>query len=281
MLFAVSLVLLFAGISASEAETICKAAIWSSRNTFIRHYRNDPAALTTVAFGRTVISVGSSAYRSREVYGVNDAEDIFSWVDNKWKQVPGKLIHVSVGPAGVWGVNRANTIFKFQDNAWLPISGALKQVDAGGDKFLGGVNAQDNIFCLRQSCTVSRSSAVSFTPLEGSLKYYSCGPVGCWGVNSGNSIYFRHNVNPTACQGNQWQHIEGSLVMIEVGTDGSVYGVNSAGNVYRREGISAKTPIGTSWTQLDFCATFKHVTYDNGYLWLINPSGGIYRCAVN
>ncbi|XP_072282478.1 fish-egg lectin-like [Pyxicephalus adspersus] len=251
MLFAVGLLLLCAGISAS-ADFQCQII---------------PGKLKQIDAGAS------------EVYGVSDDENIYHWVNNNWKQVPGKLIHVSVGPAGVWGVNRANNIYKFQDNGWMSVSGLLKQVDAGGDKFLGGVNAQDNIFCLRQSCTVSRSSAVSFTPLEGALKYYSCGPIGCWGVNSANNIYFRHNVNPTACQGTQWQQIAGQLTMIEVGTDGSVYGVSSAGDVYRRDGISAKTPTGTTWIQLDFCATFKHVTYDNGYLWLISPSGDIYRCA--
>ncbi|XP_040183271.1 fish-egg lectin-like isoform X2 [Rana temporaria] len=213
-----------------------------------------------------------------EVYGVNDGDDIYRWVNNDWIQIPGKLIHVSVGPAGVWGVNKDNVIYKFQDNDWMSVPGFLKQVDAGGDKFLGGVNARNSIYCLRRSCTVSRSSVVHFTPLDGSVKYYSCGPLGCWGVNSANSIYFRHNVKPTSCLGTQWEHVDGSLAMIEVSTDGSVYGVNSAGSVYRRDGISAETPTGTSWTELDFCVTFKHVTYDNGYLWLLDPTGDIYRC---
>ncbi|CAI9554496.1 unnamed protein product [Staurois parvus] len=103
--------------------------------------------------------------------------------------------------------------------------------------------------------------------------------MGCWGVNSANNIFFRHNVKPTSCQGSHWEQTDGSLVMIEVGTDGSVYGVNSAGNVYKRDGISSETPTGRVWTQLDFCATFKHVTYDNGSLWLLSPTGDIYQCA--
>lgn len=250
MLFAVSLLLLCAGISAS-GDFQC----------------------TLIPGNLKQIDAGAG-----EVYGVNNDDEIFQWVDNNWTQIPGKLIHVSVGPAGVWGVNKAHAIFKFQDNKWMPVPGLLKQVDAGGDKFLGGVNAQDNIYCLRKSCTVSRSSVVHFTPLDGTLIYYSCGPVGCWGVNRGNDIFFRHNVKPTSCQGSRWQDIDGALTMIEVGSDGSVYGVNSAGSVYRRDGISPGTPTGTAWTELDFCATFKHVTYDNGYLWLLNPTGDIYRC---
>ncbi|XP_073457365.1 fish-egg lectin-like [Aquarana catesbeiana] len=253
MLFAVSLLLLCTGISAYE-DTQC---------TLI------PGKLRQIDAG------------AGEVLGVNSNDDIYQWVDNNWKNIPGKLTHVSVGPAGIWGVNSANNIYKIQDNKWMSVSGLLKQIDAGGDKFLGGVNAQDNIYCLRQSCTVSGLSAVYWTPLEGSLKYYSCGPLGCWGVNSNDNIYFRQSVSPTACQGSQWQLIEGALKMIEVGTDGSVYGVNSAGNVYRRDGISARNPIGTSWTQLDLSFTFKHVTYDSGYLWLITPTDNIVRCSLN
>ncbi|XP_073458097.1 fish-egg lectin-like [Aquarana catesbeiana] len=252
MLFAVSLLLLCTGIFAS-ADFECKSI---------------PGKLRQIDAG------------AGGVLGVNSNDDIYQWVDNNWNLVPGKLIHVSVGPAGVWGVNRANNIYKIQDNDWVSVSGLLKQVDAGGRKFLGGVNSQDNIYCLGQSDTLSKFPTLSWTQLEGALKYYSCGPLGCWGVNSADNIYFRYNVSPTACQGTKWQLIEGALEMIEVGTDGSVYGVNSAGDVYRRDGIGAKNPTGTSWTQLEFCATFKHVTYDNGYLWLITPTDDIMQCSV-
>ncbi|KAM9299457.1 fish-egg lectin-like [Gastrophryne carolinensis] len=216
-----------------------------------------------------------------EVWGVNSYDDIYQWVGTGWRHVPGKLMHVSVGPAGVWGVNSANIIYKLQDNEWMSVTGLLKQVDAGGNKFLSGVNAADNIYCLRKSCTTSRSSAVTFTQLEGALKYYTCGPIGCWGVNSANYIYFRHNVKPSACQGTAWQQVDGMLNMVEVGTDGSVFGVNAAGNVYKREGITAETPIGTRWTWLDFGITLKHVTYDDGNLWLLSPAGEIFRCIRN
>lgn len=36
-------------------ETICKAATWSSPNTFMRHYRIDPGTLTSVEFGSRAI----------------------------------------------------------------------------------------------------------------------------------------------------------------------------------------------------------------------------------
>lgn len=42
-------------------ETICKAATWSSRHTFISHYRVDSAHLAMADFGRSVVRANSSA----------------------------------------------------------------------------------------------------------------------------------------------------------------------------------------------------------------------------
>ncbi|XP_053307907.1 fish-egg lectin-like [Spea bombifrons] len=215
-----------------------------------------------------------------EVYGVNEKDDIYRWSGDNWVPIPGKLIHVSVGPAGVWGVNRQTFIYKLQDNNWVQVTGLLKQIDAGGEKYLSGVNGLDSIYCLNQEHTMSRSASLPFLFIDGSLKYYSCGPLGCWGVNSNNQIYYRYGVSPSACRGSHWKQVDGSLIMVEVGTDGSVYGVNSAGNVYKREGISAATPTGTSWTQLDFGGAFKHVAYDQGILWLLTEKEDIFKCTV-
>ncbi|XP_040183276.1 fish-egg lectin-like [Rana temporaria] len=216
-----------------------------------------------------------------EVYGVSNDSNIYHWVNNSWRQVPGELIHVTFGPAGLWGVNRENIILKMQDNNWMNVSGFLKQVDAGGDIFLGGVNAQDNVYCLDQSYIVSGSSCVTFTPLDGDLKYYSCGPESCWGVNRANNIYYRHNVSSMACQGTQWEQVEGSLEMLEVGTDGLVFGVDSEGHVLRREGITAENPVGYFWVPMSFSERFKHVSYDNGSVWLISQDDEVYLSATN
>ncbi|XP_075047409.1 uncharacterized protein LOC142107719 [Mixophyes fleayi] len=216
-----------------------------------------------------------------KVYGVNDNDNIYHWENNEWKHLPGKLSHVTVGPAGVWGVNSGNSIYKWQNNNWFNVSGLLKQVDAGGNKIVSGVNGEDSIYCLNKQQTLSESSDLIYTNIEGSLKYYSCGPFGCWGVNSANNIYYRFGVTSTACQGSRWQQIEGSLVMVEVGADGSVYGVNSAGDVYERDGISAKNPIGTYWIDLVIGFSARHVTYDAGELWLLTLKGDIYRCETN
>ncbi|KAM5132533.1 fish-egg lectin-like [Mantella aurantiaca] len=216
-----------------------------------------------------------------EVYGVDDDDNVYHWEDYNWKQIPGKLTHVSVGPAGVWGVNRENILFKMHDGIWMRVAaGLLKQVDAGGDNFVVGVNAQDNVYCLGESDTISGSSNVCFTQLDGTLSYYSCGPGACWGVNSANNIYYRDYVTSTLCQGTQWDRIEGSLEMLEVGTDGLVFGVDSDGRVSRREGIDPEYPTGITWVGMAFSETFRHLSYDNGSLWLISTDNDIYLCAT-
>ncbi|XP_073511452.1 fish-egg lectin-like [Phyllobates terribilis] len=216
-----------------------------------------------------------------QVYGVNDGGNIFTFVNSVWQQVPGQLIHVSVGPAGVWGVNNANIVFNLRNSQWISVTGLLQQVDAGGNVFLAGVDNQNNVFCLRQSCTTSKASLVTFTQLDGSLDYYSCGLFGCWGVNSNNDIFFRQNVSPDVCQGSQWQQVDGKLVQLEVGTDGSVFGVNDVGTAFVRDGISASNPTGTVWTVLHFSYFYKHVTYDAGFVWLLTQTGVIHRCYRN
>ncbi|KAJ8264002.1 hypothetical protein GJAV_G00143980 [Gymnothorax javanicus] len=217
------------------------------------------------------------------VFGVNANDAIYTRLGESWTRLPGALKHVSVGPAGVWGANGANNIYKLVAGNWVQVSGKLVQVDAGGDLFVAGVNHVNNVYCMNQEATVTfqnTSSPTSWKRLPGALVYYSCGPLGCWGVNKNDFIYFREGVTPKNCDGEKgWQKIIGRLVMIEVSTDGSVYGVNAGGNVYRRDGITLCRPEGTSWTKLDVVKS-KHVSYDLGHLWLITPDDKILDCLV-
>ncbi|XP_061106130.1 fish-egg lectin-like isoform X2 [Conger conger] len=219
-----------------------------------------------------------------QVFGVNENDRIYTLYGGTWTQLPGALKHVTVGPSGVWGVNRNNKIYKLVGADWALVGGLLKQVDAGGDQFVAGVNMNDNVYCLGRDPTIRYRGPGSPAPwnmLPGRLMYYSCGPNGCWGVNSAQNIYVRKGVTPAACKGNtDWQLISGKLVMIEVGTDGSVYGVNAGGDVYRRDGITAANPAGTAWTFLSMCGKCKHVSYDLGRLWLITKDDRIMECTV-
>ncbi|XP_069041535.1 fish-egg lectin-like [Lepisosteus oculatus] len=217
-----------------------------------------------------------------QVFGVNQNDQIYTLYGDSWTQLPGALKHVTVGPSGVWGVNSNNNIYKLVGANWAQVSGLLKQIDAGGDQFVAGVNMNDNIYCLGQEPTVGFKGAGSPAPwqlLPGALKYYSCGPNGCWGVNAADQIWLMKEVTPKACMGSQsWQLIPGALSMVEVGTDGSVYGVNSVGDVYTRDGISLSNPAGTGWTRLELCGKGKHVSFDLGHLWVITTDNKILDC---
>uniref|UniRef100_A0A8C4TJ83 Fish-egg lectin-like n=1 Tax=Erpetoichthys calabaricus TaxID=27687 RepID=A0A8C4TJ83_ERPCA len=218
-----------------------------------------------------------------QVFGVNASNNVFTRYGNTWVQLPGELKHVTVGPAGVWGVNTDNNIFKMVAGQWVNVPGLLVQIDAGGDEFISGVNMFDKVFCMNSQYSMAYSNAQTLTQWEnlpGGLTYYSCGPIGCWGVNSANQIFLMNNVIPTSCMGNQqWQNIQGSLAMIEVGTDGTVYGVDNTGKIFRRDGITNSTPAGTQWTLVNICGNCKHVSYDLGVLWIIKDDGSIMTCS--
>ncbi|KAJ1090965.1 hypothetical protein NDU88_004093 [Pleurodeles waltl] len=104
-------------------------------------------------------------------------------------------------------------------------------IDAGAATYISGVNPSNAVFCLSNPTTALRTWHL----IEGEMKYYTCGPLGCWGVNTTDDIHFRLGVTPSFCKGTGWQQVAGKLSMIEVGTDGSVYGVTSEGEVYRRK----------------------------------------------
>ncbi|XP_069497011.1 fish-egg lectin-like [Ambystoma mexicanum] len=212
------------------------------------------------------------------VYGAATNGTIWRWSSGNWVTVPGEAIHVSVGPAGVWSINKAFQIYKLQDSNWANVAGSLKQVDAGGNKFVSGANSWGGIYCLSQPAVLARPPPPAWVNIAGSLKYYSCGSLGCWGANALNAIYYRSGTSAAACAGSGWTYVAGSLVMVEASTDGRVYGVDSEGVAYQRDGITAINPMGTKWTALDFCSKIQHVSFDSGFLWLINQNGNIYKC---
>ncbi|KAL8180550.1 UNVERIFIED_CONTAM: hypothetical protein K2H54_027400 [Gekko kuhli] len=231
---------------------------------------------TVVPGGLTQIDVSNG-----QVFGVNRAANIYTLYGTTWTQLPGLLTHVTTGLNGIWGVNSNHNIYRLVGGNWKQVTGLLKQIDAGGSQFIVGVNTNDDIYCLPKSSAISADggSALPWVHIEGKLKYYSCGLLGCWGVNSADAIYYRHGVTPDSCAGSRWENVPGALSMIEVGTEGDVYGVNSAGNIYRRVGISAANPIGITWEHLgNDLGTIKHVSYDLGLLWVLTTEGKILNC---
>ncbi|KAK1803162.1 hypothetical protein P4O66_021686 [Electrophorus voltai] len=218
-----------------------------------------------------------------QVFGVNSRNQIYTLYTNGWKLLRGALKHVTVGPAGIWGVSPRNEIYKLVKGDWAKVPGTLKQIDAGGTLFIVGVNKVDDIICLNADETMGYKpgSPAPWVHVPGKLKYYSCGPYSCWGVNTQGNVYILKGVRPTACGGSmKWEQVPGLLSMIEVSTDGDVYGVNSLGNIYYRTGISPCNPAGTGWKQVQYSKRVKHVSYDLGHLWIIGTDDSITDCSI-
>uniref|UniRef100_A0A9J8BZV4 Fish-egg lectin-like n=1 Tax=Cyprinus carpio carpio TaxID=630221 RepID=A0A9J8BZV4_CYPCA len=111
-----------------------------------------------------------------------------------------------------------------------------RQVDAGGDQINIGVTLLDDVFCLNKDANnIGAYSNFPWTQLPGKLKYYSCGPYRCWGVNAAGNIIIRRSVTGASCGGSGvFEAIAGALFMVEVDADGNVFGVDTQGNLVQR-----------------------------------------------
>ncbi|KAL1266873.1 hypothetical protein QQF64_002548 [Cirrhinus molitorella] len=203
---------------------------------------------------------------SGSVVGVNNLNEAFVLFDNVFIKISRSLKHFSVGPAGWLGVDLADNIFKLKSGSFIQFPGLLKQVDAGGDQIPAGVNTHEAIYCANMDANNNWPSPTPspWVRISGSLKYYSCGPYSCWGVNRNDQIYIRKDVSNNGCSGSgSFVNIPGLLAMIEVATDGSVFGVNSQGVLYRRIGVTRSNPTGTEWQSMVACPNgHKHFFED-------------------
>ncbi|XP_066578309.1 fish-egg lectin-like [Amia ocellicauda] len=216
------------------------------------------------------------------VCGISKEGKVVDFRDDGWVDLEASGKHVSVGPAGLWRVGLDGLVFKWFQKGWVQVNpGNLIQIDAGGDKFVVGCNPSSGIVCLnhRPALSYDGSGSVSWMAVPGELKYYSCGPVGCWGVNKLDEIHVKLGVSGNSCPGpEKWYRIPGSLSMVEVSADGEVHGVNKHGSVFKRIGVSACNPFGSGWEHLRVAGISSHVSYDRGVLWIICRSGEVQKC---
>ncbi|XP_026087829.1 fish-egg lectin-like [Carassius auratus] len=216
------------------------------------------------------------------VGGVNDDNEVFLFLGTRFERIGSSLKHFTVGPAGELGANSTNNVFKFTDGSFKQIPGIqLKQVDAGGDQIIVGVSPVDDVFCLNKDANnVMPSGDAPWVQLTGKLKYYSCGPNSCWGVNAAGNIVIRRSVTGANCGGSgAFEAVAGALSMVEVASDGNVFGVDLQGNLLQRAGITISNPPGSSWGLISICPNgHKHVTSDLGRLYVICSDGSIRRC---
>ncbi|XP_048013413.1 fish-egg lectin-like [Megalobrama amblycephala] len=216
------------------------------------------------------------------VGGVNNDNEVFLFLGTSFERIGLSAKHFTVGPAGELGANSSNNVVKFVDGSFKLIPGIqFKQVDAGGDQIIVGVSPVDDVFCLnKDNNNVGPSSDAPWVQLAGKLKYYSCGPYSCWGVNSAGNVLIRRFVTGAACGGsNVFEAVTGALSMVEVATDGNVFGIDPQGNLLQRVGVSISNPFGSSWTVIYICPNgHKHVTFDLGWLYVICSDGSVRRC---
>uniref|UniRef100_A0A8C2B9A6 Uncharacterized protein n=1 Tax=Cyprinus carpio TaxID=7962 RepID=A0A8C2B9A6_CYPCA len=137
-----------------------------------------------------------------------------------------------------------------------------------------GVTPLDDVFCLNKDANnIGAYSNFPWTQLPGKLKYYSCGPYSCWGVNTAGNIIIRRVRIENRCD-----HALGeALFMVEVDADGNVF-AETIILVYFRVGVTISNPPGSSWTNIGICLNgHKHVTFDLGRLYVICSDGSIRR----
>ncbi|KAM4614603.1 fish-egg lectin-like [Polymixia lowei] len=215
-----------------------------------------------------------------QVVATNVQRYAFALNGRYWSRLPfTRVKHVTVGFGGTWAVDTKDSIYKLVGGNATVASGKLKQLDAGGNAFIVGANSRNQAFCLNQVYTVGYKggSNLGWKYTANAIKYYSCGPFGCWAVNNRNYVYFS-TVTPSNCRTSGQSRISGSLKMVEVGSDGSVFGVSPAGQVFQRSGVSRRNPRGTRWTRIPMCMSMNHVSYDLGRLWVVSTSGLVMFC---
>lgn len=260
--------------------------VWASAQSF----RQVPGKLASISLGGT--QTGAVA-----VWGINSAQNIFSFNGLSFDSIPGSLTQISVdgdtvvgingnndifatlGLAGftqisgkltqisahglaVWGINANGDVFQFQfsgsGGAFQKVAGNLVQIAVDGTS-VWGINANQNVFSYN-------SNSMQFVQIPGLLTQIAVGGLGAevWGINASQQI-FRFNSNSNA-----FVQIPGSLNMIAVGGPSGnvgVWGINAANNVFEFDGTRF-VPVPGQLTQI---AVF------GASVWGINSNQDIFR----
>jgi hypothetical protein len=167
-----------------------------------------------------------SAAQDGSVWTVDIERNIFRWTGVSpafWDYVPGRLTHVSAGSAtNVWGVNERDEIYQWTAGAGPNGSWGfqrrdgppLMMISAAADGSLWGVNSSYGIF--RWDAGLN-----TFVTVDGSLcEVSNGGGRNVWGINSP----VHRQIFPLIDDVNyRWQHIDGELLHVSAGNDGTVW----------------------------------------------------------
>lgn len=219
---------------------------------------------------------------TKTVFGTNSKDAVSRVGRTKNKLYPIKrvtrLVHVSVGPGGVWGVNKQGGIlFSEPKRPWQSVPGILMQVDSGPAGVVYGVTKDHKIF-VRQGILHSLPMGTMWRRVPGRLKYVSCGLFGVWGVNRKNHVYFRFGVKASRPVGLKWIKVGTNLItQIEAGPGGIVAGLQTDGTVVVRTGVTKDVPYGKSWKPVEgLISPVKHISVSLDKLYVVTQSRDVY-----
>lgn len=198
------------------------------------------------------VDTGITSY----VWATDSNNDVYYLNGSRFEQVPGKLMHVSSGAAGIWGVDPRNKIF-FREGVdrdhptgseWENIKGKLLKIDSGPTNIVCGISLSFKIFC-REEITDANPIGTKWQRIPGRMKYISCGEYGCWAVNKYNSVFFTSQVKGWSTK---WIQIGCyHMVQIETGPNGQVWGLNAKNELFARIGVDQRFPSGFLWKKIE------------------------------
>jgi virginiamycin B lyase len=189
------------------------------------------------------------------VTGINANKDIFAIGGLAgFFQIPGKLTQISAHGLAVWGINANQQVYQLTGSGFQQVAGKLVQIAVDGTS-VWGINANQNVFTY---------NGTQFVQVPGLLTQIAVGGLGAevWGLNASQQIY-RFN-------GNAFAQIPGNLKMIAVGGpcgNVGVWGINAANNVFAFDGTGFVPVPG----QLIQIAVFGDA------VWGINSNQDIFR----
>merc|ERR1719215_2234640 len=129
--------------------------------------------------------------------------------------------------------------------SWATIDGDMKSLSVSSKGHVWAVNKGDKIW-YRKGSKLDSPMGSTWKAVAGSLKHVSIGPLGVWGIDAKNEVYFREGTfgDPEDCEGKEWLKIEGKFIDLCVGTT-TVWALGSNRDIYYRVGTHEGP--GTHW----------------------------------
>ena len=182
------------------------------------------------------------------IWGINTANKIFRCVKpcaGKWINVPGGLVQLDLGDMEVWGVNARHQIYKRSitgSGKWVQVRGGLKHVSASGNGYIWGVTGDNTIFKCKKPCSGQ------WIRVPGHLKQLDAGERYVYGVNKNNQVFgcYSHGKN------GDWKLVSSKKMRyVSVGSR-ELFGVDLNSELFR-----CKLPCVGEWERIEIpCRAF-------------------------